>query len=64
MMNNNEARLTDLTNGILLIKRLMNPTKSTTQEDMEKSEYYDVYINLIKERNQLLKELNREECRI
>ena len=62
-MNNNELRLSELTNGILLIERLMKSTVDDTDK-IEQSEYYPFYKSLIDERKQLLKELNREECRI
>lgn len=69
-MNNNELRLQELTRSIILFEHLILPktieegsTRATViQKDKSthKSKYYSTYIQLLEERNNLLKTINGE----
>lgn len=70
-MNNNELRLQELTREIALFEHLILPTMPDTNSSratiikkdtsLHLSKYYSTYIQLIEERNQLLKTINGEE---
>ena len=70
-MNNNELRLQELTREIALFEHLILPTMPDTNSsratiikkdtDTHKSVYYSTYVELLEERNTLLKIINGDD---